>query len=146
MSPNLMSKLNIQNAQSGSALVLAVFILVVMTLLGAALVRMMSSTAETVAYEVIGTRAYQAAQVGIQWQLTEIFPLNTTGITRCKPNIIEPVISGVEGLGNCEFNIECNDDIFHNNIRYYNVISTGSCSVAGVETSRVVEVEARSLN
>lgn len=144
----LINKSTTKHKQSGSALVLAIFIIVIMTLLGAALVRMMSSTAETVAYEVIGTRAYQAAQVGAQWQLSEIFPLNTPGITRCLPNIdiIEPDISGVEGLEACEFNIECDDNIFVNDIRYYKVTSTGSCGVANVETSRIIEVEARSIN
>ena len=72
--------------QSGSALVIAIFVLVIMTLLGSALIRMQSSSAETVVYEVMGTRAYAAAQTGIQWQLKEVFPLNTIGIIRCKRN------------------------------------------------------------
>ena len=59
---------------SGSALVIAIFVLVIMTLIGSALIRMQSSSAETVVYEVMGTRAYAAAQTGIQWQLTEVFP------------------------------------------------------------------------
>ena len=90
---------------SGSALVIAIFVLVIMTLIGSALIRMQSSSAETVVYEVMGTRAYAAAQTGIQWQLTEIFPLNTPDVTLCKDNvdIVEPTISGVKGLETCSF-------------------------------------------
>lgn len=134
--------------QSGSALVIAIFVLVIMTLLGSALIRMQSSSAETVVYEVMGTRAYAAAQTGIQWQLKEVFPLNTIGIIRCKRNsdgdieINELDISGVTGLENCKFDISCDDSISHEGVQYYKLTSTGSCSVAGVETSRTLEIEA----
>lgn len=138
--------------QSGSALVIAIFVLVIMTLIGSALIRMQSSTAETVVYEVMGTRAYAAAQTGLQWQLTEVFPLDIIGTTQCKRNsagvivINEPDISGVEGLKDCEFNITCDDSIEHGGVQYYTITSTGSCRVAGIETSRTIEIEARSIN
>lgn len=135
-----------KNSQNGSALVIAIFVLVIMTLIGSALIRMQNSSAETVVYEVMGTRAYAAAQTGIQWQLTEIFPLNTLGATDCKTNITEPTISGVIGLENCQFEISCDSSISHDNVQYYTVTSTGSCSVAGVETSRTIEIEARNIN
>jgi MSHA biogenesis protein MshP len=132
--------------QSGSALVIAIFVLVMMTLLGSALIRMQSSTAETVVYEVMGARAYAAAKTGLQWQLTEIFPLNTTGVTLCKVNIVEPTISDVKGLENCQFEITCDDSISHDGVQYYTLTSMGSCSIAGIETSRTIEIEARNIN
>lgn len=132
--------------ESGSALVIAIFVLVLMTLLGSALIRMQSSSAETVVYEVMGTRAYAAAKTGLQWQLTEIFPLNVTGITLCNATIVEPTISGVIGLENCQFEITCDDSISHDSVQYYTLTSTGSCSVAGIETSRTIKVEARNIN
>lgn len=134
--------------QQGSALVIAIFVLVIMTLIGSALIRMQSSSAETVVYEVMGTRAYAAAQTGIQWQLTEIFPLNTTGITLCKDNdnIVEPTINNVAGFEQCEFDISCDSSISHGDVQYYTITSTGSCGVAGIETSRTIEIEARSIN
>ena len=131
--------------QSGSALVIAIFVLVVMSLLGSALIRMQSSSAETVVYEVIGTRAYAAAQTGIQWQLSEVFPLNTPGITLCKSPIVEPIINGVEGL-DCQFTIICDDSINHDGVQYYTLTSTGICEVAGIKTSRTIKVEARNIN
>ncbi|MBL4822840.1 MAG: pilus assembly PilX N-terminal domain-containing protein [Colwellia sp.] len=132
--------------QSGSALVIAIFVLVIMTLIGSALIRMQSSSAETVVYKVMGTRAYAAAQTGLQWQLTQIFPLNTTGTTLCYTNIIEPDISGVAGLENCQFEISCDSSISHDGVQYYTITSTGSCRVASIETSRTIEIEARNIN
>lgn len=131
---------------SGSALVIAIFILVIMTLVGSALIRMQSSSAESVVYEVMGTRAYAAAQTGLQWQLTQIFPLNTTGITLCAANIVEPTISTITGLENCGFEISCDSTISHDGVQYYTLTSTGSCQVASIKTSRTIEVEARSIN
>lgn len=133
-------------SQNGSALVIAIFVLVIMTLIGSALIRMQSSSAETVVYEVMGTRAYAAAQTGIQWQLTEIFPLNTAGVSLCKASIVEPTISGVTGLEGCWFEISCDSSIEHDSVQYYTVTSKGSCSVAGIETSRTIEIEARNIN
>jgi MSHA biogenesis protein MshP len=132
--------------QSGSALIIAIFVLVVMTLIGSALIRMQSSTAETVVYEVMGARAYAAAKTGLQWQLTEIFPLNSIGVTLCQVNIVEPTISDVTGLDNCQFEITCDDSISHDDVQYYTLTSTGSCSIAGIETSRTIEIEARNIN
>lgn len=65
-----------RTGQQGSSLVIAIFILVVMLLLGVALTRVLSTSSETIAYEVVGARAYQAANIGLQRRLTELFPLN----------------------------------------------------------------------
>jgi MSHA biogenesis protein MshP len=134
-----------QNKQRGSALVLAIFIIVVMTLLGSALVRMIGVNAETIAYEVIGTRAYQAAQAGVQRKMSELFPLNP-GVSVCEDNIVPYDFSAIEGLENCKAEIvTCNLDALVKGISYYTVTSTGQCSVAGVFTSRKIEMKARSL-
>ena len=131
--------------QKGSALMLALFVMIIMTLLGTVLVKMYNSSSEAVAYEVLGTRAYAAAQTGIQWQLTEIFPLNETNITLCT-STIEPDISTAKGLENCSFSVSCDSNISFNGIQYYTLESVGSCDVAGIKTSRTIEVEARSLD
>ena len=133
-----------KNKQQGSALVIAIFIIVVMTVLGSALVRMISANAETIAYEVIGTRAYQAAQAGAQRKLSELFPLS--------PNVgvclgdIDYDFSAIEGLQNCKaLNVSCSVDATVRGVTYYTINSTGQCAVAGVFTSRTIEIKARSL-
>jgi len=139
------------NKQKGSALVLALFIMIVMTLLGTALVRMISSNAETIVYEVLGTRAYQAAQAGAQRKLSEVFPLNAT--TPPMPPTPGQCLgsksydfSAIVGLENCKASdVECIIGPTVQDITYYTVISTGQCNIAGVFTSRTIEIEARSL-
>lgn len=146
--------------QKGSALVLAVFIIVVMTVLGAALARMMSSSSETIAYEVLGTRAYAAAQSGIQWKLTQLFPLgNNTVITCSSVNTTPPDISAIEGLKSCKIKeVSCTpfqyNDANDNDVFAYTVASTGQCFVEDGDgndannptlTSRTIEVEARNF-
>ncbi|MEW6994128.1 PilX N-terminal domain-containing pilus assembly protein [Colwelliaceae bacterium MEBiC 14330] len=134
------SKLTLQN---GSALVLALFIIVIVTLLGTALVRMISSNAETIAYEVLGTRAYQAAQAGAQIKLKRLFPLS--GPSECTANSTYD-FSGIDGLDNCQAAIvDCTADRTVDGITYYTITSTGQCDFLGGFTSRTIEVKARNV-
>jgi MSHA biogenesis protein MshP len=144
-------KMRTSKKQQGSALVLALFIMVVTTLLGAALVRMISANSETIAYEVIGTRAYQAAQAGAQRKLSELFPLNTntppipptTG--QCSGSASYDFFM-IEGLENCQTSdVECIVGPTVDEITYYTITSTGQCNFAGVFTSRTIEIKARRL-
>jgi MSHA biogenesis protein MshP len=136
-----------KNRQKGSALVIAIFIIIVLSALGAALVNMLDSSQEGVAYEVLGTRAYTAAQSGLQWQLAEVFPLNSSAVS-CKNQAaidsITPVFNNVQGLAQCSINVSCTDFEL-NSIRYYTITSSGECTIDGEVTSRRVAVEARSL-
>ncbi|XQW85555.1 pilus assembly PilX N-terminal domain-containing protein [Thalassotalea piscium] len=141
--------MNTSHRQQGSALVIAIFVIIVMTLLGTALVRMLSSEAETVAYEVIGTRAFQAAQSGMQWQLQQVFPLNSKGIA-CPFTAItrDFTNSGDDGKGlkNCKAKLRCSDfDDSSGDVKYYQLESTGICDIAGVETLRTISVDARTI-
>ena len=140
MSPKLLFQ---QKRQYGSALVLAIFIIVVMSVLGAALIRMPSSSATSVAYEVIGTRAFLAAQVGIQRQLQQMFPLNGAAVD-CQA--LPPIsFSSVAGLENCDVSNVCAIPFEHDTIKYNTITSTGQCDINGEKVSRTIEVEARSL-
>ncbi|MEH6385599.1 MAG: pilus assembly PilX N-terminal domain-containing protein [Colwellia sp.] len=135
------------NRQAGSALVIAIFVIIVLSLLGAALVRMMSSSQENVVFEVLGTRAYNAAQTGIQWQLAQIFPLDGTLKICSDISTSPPNISGISGFEGCEIKLSTGScvDFLHNGIHYYTIKSTGQCNAGAEITSRTIEVEARSL-
>lgn len=153
---NRMIQLNKRNKvinlhkQSGSSLVIAIFIIVVISMLGAALVKMIRSSSDSIVYEVLGTRAYNAAQIGLQWKLQQLFPLDnslqTCGTALTSPLPPNPSFVTTAGLENCEiiFPITCTD-IEVLGTRYYTVTSTGQCEVAGVLTSRTLEVQARAL-
>lgn len=149
MFPKRIVKPKMANSQHGSALVIAIFIIVVMTLLGASLVRMTGSNAETIVYEVLGTRAYQAAQAGAQRKMSEVFPLSGSGSCSVDSNYADFIT--VEGLENCQaLDVDCVADAVIDagtvdEITYYTITSIGQCSVAGVVTSRTIEIKARSL-
>ncbi|WP_206485138.1 pilus assembly PilX N-terminal domain-containing protein [Thalassotalea sp. G2M2-11] len=129
----------------GSALVIAIFVIVVMTVIGAALVRMLSTSAETIAYEVLGTRAYNAAQIGLQWRLQQVFPLNEPAKACNALTDPKPALSTITGLENCTIaSLNCVDEQIAGT-RYYTITSTGQCNIAGVLTSRTLEVQAREL-
>ncbi len=145
--------------EQGSALVIAIFVIIVMSLLGVALIKMLSSTAESVAYEVIGTRAFQTAQTGLQWGLRDRFPLNsnalhcdgvdvsTSAASKVSSVSLTPPanIDNASGLENCEIiTLQC-DDFKHEGVTYFTLQSTGQCTVADVVTSRTIEVTARTL-
>lgn len=140
--------------QQGSAIVLALFIIVVMSLLGTAMVRMLSANAENIVYEVVGTRAYFAAQAGMQEGLHNIYPLqapaedctallpipftlvnrnyNNEGLLNCSATVI---------VTNCE-SIETAVGVFEH---FYFIESTGQCTAGDITTTRTIEVQSRSL-
>ncbi len=53
--------------QAGFTLVQAIFILVVLALLGVVMMRMIGTQSTTSAFALQGTRAYQAARSGLEW-------------------------------------------------------------------------------
>jgi len=53
--------------QQGFSIVTAIFLLVVLSFLGVAMVTFSTSQHETIAMDVVGARAYQAARAGIEW-------------------------------------------------------------------------------
>jgi MSHA biogenesis protein MshP len=145
-----------QTKQQGSALILALFIIIVLTLLGGTLVKILSTSSETIAQEVIGTRALMAANSAMQAELAVLFPLNAISTCPDEPasRQTSPNFANIDGLYNCEAKTSCS--LYHmdaNNIKYYRLTSTGECgssvigadSKAVVRSSRTIQVEARSL-
>lgn len=148
------NNLSITKRQSGSALMMAIFVIIVISLLGASLVNMLDSSHENVAFEVIGTRAYTAAQTGIQWQLSQIFPLDLVAPldlggqacqTQATIDLNIPPLPNIDGLAGCQIaDITCTN-FDHAGTTYYTITSTGQCNIDNEVTSRTIMVEARSM-
>jgi MSHA biogenesis protein MshP len=146
-SPRKLGKRRYPNQQAGSALVIAIFVIIVLSVLGATLVKMLESSQESVAYEVLGTRAYTAALSGLQWQLAEVFPLDSPAIackTQAEINSATPSFNNTLGLAQCNLSVSCTD-FEREGIRYYTITGTGTCAINSELTSRKVAVEAHSL-
>ena len=55
------------NRQRGAALVIAIFLIVVLALLGAVAVRMTETQTHSVSLQVLSARAFHAARAGVEW-------------------------------------------------------------------------------
>lgn len=146
------------NKQKGSALLMTLFVVIVLMLLGTALVRVLSSSSEAIAQEVIGTRAYMAANSAMQAELHKLFPLNTASgaSTYCNAPVTASYdFSTQAGLYHCGSTTTCTNYATHpiTNERFYRLTSTGKCESTSLESdsanvvvsSRTIQVEARSL-
>ena len=146
--------------QQGSSLVLALFVIIVLTLLGSVLMKMISTSSETVSQEVLGTRAYMAANSALQGELQRVFPLNgAAGVCNANNSFTYDFQTSanedIPGLYDCQASTTCvnyhTDSV--NNVNYYRLTSTGECgsgamasnSTVIVKSSRTIQIEARSL-
>ncbi|GAW94425.1 MULTISPECIES: hypothetical protein [Colwellia] len=147
--------------QQGSSLILALFVIIILTLLGSVLMRMISTSSETVSQEILGTRAYMAANSAMQAELQLLFPFSVTSSDTCdtaftdKPYDLQTAFGeDIPGLYDCEATTSCEN--YHTGLdgtKYYRLTSTGECgsgvmdanSKVIVKSSRTIQVEARSL-
>jgi len=144
--------------QTGSALMMSLFVMVILILLGSALMKVLTSSSEATAQEVIGTRAYMAANSAMQAELQKLFPLNNA-IPQCNaappPYDFSSTGSNIAGLYHCKATTTCTNYATHPTTgeRFYRLTSTGKCassalaadSKAVVVSSRKIQVEARDL-
>jgi len=148
--------------QQGSAIVMSLFVIIILTLLGSVLMRMISTSSEAMSQEVLGTRAYMAANSAMEGELQRLFPLNTISSGYCdteftnRERLLETALGDdIPGLYDCVAKVSCKN--YHNDLitgtKYYRLTSTGECgsgvmdanSKVIVKSSRTIQVEARSL-
>ena len=152
-----LSHVNRVDKQQGSSLVLALFVIVILTLLGSVMMRIISTSSETVSQEVLGTRAYMAANSAMQAELQQLFPLD--GTNNCASSTSDYDLtnlgSDIPGLYHCDATTTCTKYYTDptDGTNYYQLTSTGHCGVGTMEedskavviSSRTIQVEARSL-
>jgi len=134
--------------QTGSMLVIALFVIIVLALLGVTMTRMISASSQSTIIEVSGLRALTAAQSGAQLLLQQTFPLNAP-INSCDTTLSSvtsfPAFSTIRGLQDCDFIASCStSDVIkegetHN---YYRFSSIGQCSVGDIIVTRQVSLDA----
>ncbi|MFT6087014.1 MAG: MSHA biogenesis protein MshP [Glaciecola sp.] len=130
-------------------IVMALFAIIVLALLAGTLINMISTSSNSVLFEVYGVRAKNAAQAGIQELAMTAFPLGT-GPQQCNQVISSPAsFSSITGFQECDFSARCvTEDINFNgeDYRYYRFSSTGSCGFNGIVVSRTLSVDAMQEN
>lgn len=131
--------------QQGSMLVIALFILVVISLLVASLSRILSSTADSVANEVYSAKAYFASDSGMEYGIYQVLNNSSACATFPSPPIpdIPFAINGEVGLENCSVSIECQMIELPDTGKQYYLISTGTCDGGKIVAQHKVEAEVK---
>ncbi|MCF7353832.1 MSHA biogenesis protein MshP [Vibrio sp. CK2-1] len=149
--------------QSGSVLIVVIFVVVVMGLLAATMARLEWSNQDTQSREIMGNRAWFMAHSVNEWALTQLFPLGETGEDvgvlqgRCS-SISFPESNGFftdTEYQNCEIkSVECTPQVLNiaggedepTSYGFFKVATKASCSDAqglfNVERSQEVVVKA----
>ncbi|MGN5139067.1 pilus assembly PilX family protein [Aeromonas sp. 164P] len=124
------------NAQRGSALMIALFVIVIMSLLAATLGRLLVDSGDKHTLDVRGTRAFLAAQSGLEVALSRLFPLSPASnsafclevdkVDRLELNdAADPQI-----MTGCRASVSCK--LVHetvSNTRSYRLVSEGACGL-----------------
>lgn len=136
--------------QQGSMLMVALFIIVVMGLLVAALSRLVISSSSMVSTEVLGARAFFAAQTGLELGLAELYPLQRKTSASDSTAIGESLVCeeaknynfSTSGLAECKAEVSCVESNDTNvGIKHYYLTSIGRCGEGSYTSSRTLEME-----
>ncbi len=128
--------------QRGSMLVIALFVIIIMALLGLTMVRLLSASADAVIHEVYGVRALNAAQSSLEISIQRAFPATQDGASVCSASSF--LFTNTQGLENCSAFTSCTliTGFEDETVSYYRFESTGLCSQGKVTASRTVAVDA----
>ena len=134
--------------QSGSAIVIAIFAIIVISLLGASLMSLQRDSAQGTSYEVYAARAYLAAYSASEIALAQLFPLGSSAsqATCAEINAMpQPDLpSDNAGFYGCSTTSACTV-ISSAVATRYKVLSTASCKNSQINTRRQITVEATNL-
>jgi MSHA biogenesis protein MshP len=139
--------------QQGSMLVIALFIIVVISLLAASLSRILSSTADSVANEVYSSKAYYAAESGMEYGIYQVLRIRKDPICvdfhnlkddpNFEPTDIHFDISNEVGLENCRVSISCQTIPVDATTNQFYLVSTGTCDGGKIIAQHQVEAEVK---
>jgi MSHA biogenesis protein MshP len=126
-------------SQRGSMLVIALFVIIVLALLGLTMTRLLSSSSEAIIHEVLGQRAINAARSGIECALADKFGAGCV-------NPIFKELNDIAGLENCSYQVaEAPPKTITDGGRtfsYLTFTSTGQCRAGKINVTRFVYVDA----
>lgn len=126
-----------KTAQRGSMLVIALFVIIVLGLLGLAMTRLLSAASDTVVYEVLGQRALNAARSGINCALAEEFGAGCT-------QTIDYEFEGIAGLESCSYFVTPVSKTIEDGAKrftFWTYTSKGQCIAGNLRVTRVVYVD-----
>ena len=132
--------------QSGSAILIAIFVVIVISLLGASLVSLQRDSAEGAGFEIYAARAYLSAYSASEIALTELFPLGVTGTGCSAVNTTPTLPVNNTGFYDCNVTITCTSTVASSGVATrYKVVSTAVCGSGDIVARRQVTIEATEL-
>lgn len=96
--------------QQGFSLITAIFLLVVLAGLGALMMTFFTVQQQGSALDVLGSRAYQAAQAGVEWSAFQITQSGVTGgafATACQTGAASSAVPLPGALSEFSVNVQC---------------------------------------
>lgn len=126
--------------QKGFSIITAIFLLVVLSFLGIAMVSFSTSQHQSSAMDVMGARAYQAARVGIEWGAYQVLANSAAAFaTACRPGPTSGVVAAPAGSTLSGFNIQvgcqstAHSDVSATtgSVRVYDISATANQGVTG---------------
>ncbi len=129
------------SAQHGVSLILVLFLLVVVSLLAAAMAQLNRGGSNAVSLEIQSTRALFAAESGAQAEAMLIFPIN--GAPTCPPADFSNTFPA-SGLSGCSTATTCNSLQAAGRI-LFTVTSIGQCGSGNDYARRRITIGLRSL-
>ncbi|USD65013.1 MSHA biogenesis protein MshP [Vibrio sp. SCSIO 43136] len=149
--------MSLKKNQSGSVLIVSIFVIVVMGMLGLTLTRLEWSNQDTLTREVLGTQAWFAANSGSEWGLVTLYPLNgdsaisdlsdrcSDGVGNFSAKAVSAAASIIADIPQCQrLEIAC-DEIGSGDLTFFKITSTAVCGSQDFEVQREQEVWARGL-
>ena len=121
-------------AQHGSAIMVALFVIVIMALLAAALGRFLVDSDEQYAVEIRGVRALMAAQSGLEIGLYRLYPNNHWNAQSCAA--LNSAFT-VSGLVDCRVKLTCQPvpvSTATGTLTGYRLRSEGSCGTTDLNS------------
>jgi MSHA biogenesis protein MshP len=123
--------------QSGSAIMVALFVIVIMALLAAAMGRFLLDSSEKNTVEVRGVRALMAAQSGLEMALYQLFPNRSSAdVPAACANVAASRAFDEPGLQGCQVAVSCSEIQTQRDGETsitYRLTSLGSCGI-GAQT------------
>jgi len=120
--------------QRGMGLVGAVFLIVVVSLLGLAMSRMLATDAVIYSYEILSLKAFYTAESGAQLGANRVLPPTGAGSCSARTFTFQDA-----PMASCEAVVACAATLV-NSDTYYTLTSVGTCTAGDTSAVRTVQV------
>ena len=132
--------------QAGFSVPMAIFILVVVSMLGVAMINSLNRGQESVAREVVSLRALLAAESAAELGLNCALEQGGCGCANTVVGFtamtgLSPITYTGDGLANCVANVLCRT-VEINSVDYFAIRSSAECGPTSDRAHRIVEVQA----